>query len=308
MEPAESLGAEDYRKYLDPKMLARIAGLDLRARLIVEGMISGMHRSPFRGFSVEFAEHRQYTPGDDLKHLDWKVYARSDKLYVKQYEEETNLICQLVVDASESMTYRSDPAGLSKYEYATVLAAVLAYIALHQQDAVGLTTFHESLASFLRPSNNPGHWKLIVHELEQAPGPRKTSIRDVLDDLAERLHRRTLVILVSDLFDDPGEIIQGLRKLSFRKHDVILLHVMDHEELTFGFRGSVLFEGMERRGRLFTDAARLRERYLDEVSEFLGQLRRACRSLQVDYDLFDTSRPADVSLSTLLASRNARLK
>lgn len=308
MESPVGLGTEDVRRYLEPRTLARLAGLDLRARAIVEGLISGMHRSPFRGFSVEFAEHRQYTRSDDLKYLDWKVFARSDKLYVKQYEEETNLICQLVVDASESMSYRSDDAGLSKYEYGTMLAAVLAYMALRQQDAVGLVKFHEGIARMLRPSNNPAQWKTLVHELEEPLGPKKTSVRDVLDDLAERFPLRSLVVVISDLFDDPAGIIHGLRKLCFRKHEIIVMHVMDHEELNFGFRGSVLFEGLEERGKLFSDAGRLREKYLAELHDFLEEIRRACRTLQIDYALFDTSAPIDVAISTLLATRSARIK
>lgn len=304
----EAPAAEDYAKYLDPRTLAKIAGLDLRARLVVEGYVSGMHRSPYHGFSVEFAEHRQYAPGDDVKHLDWKVYGRTDKLYVKQYQEETNLTCMLAVDGSESMRFNSDPAALSKHEYATATAAAIAYLALHQRDAVGLATFDQTISRFLRPSNNPAHWKTLIHEMEQNLGPKKTSLRFVLSDLAERLPRRALVVIVSDLFDHPSRIIQGLRKLRYKKHEVILLQIMDPAELYFGLRGPVLFQGLEQAGRLFTDAGGLRRRYLEEVERFLSTLRRSCRNLRIDYSVFDTSKPLDASLTTFLVNRNARVK
>ena len=299
---------EGYAKYLDPRMLAKIAGLSLRARLVVEGYVSGMHRSPYHGFSVEFAEHRHYAPGDDVKHMDWKVYGRTDKLYVKQYEEETNLTCMLVVDCSESMGYKSDPAGLSKHEYGATAAAAIAYLALHQQDAVGLATFDDSISRFMRPSNNPAHWKTLIHEMEQNLGPRKTSLRSVLSDLAERVQRRTLIVLVSDLFDNPTRIVQGLRKLRYRKHEVIILQIMDPQELEFSFRGPVLFEGLEQAGRLFTDAGGLRGRYQEEVDKFLATVRRACRNMRIDYSVFDTSKSLDASLTTFLVNRSAHLK
>ena len=300
--------AEDYAKYLDPRTLAKIAGLDLRARLVVEGYVSGMHRSPYHGFSVEFAEHRQYAPGDDVKHMDWKVYGRTDKLYVKQYEEETNLTCMLVVDCSESMGFGSDPAGLSKHEYATATAAAIGYLALHQQDAVGLATFDEGISRFLRPSNNPAHWKMLIHEMEQNLGPKKTSLRLVLSDLAERVPRRALMVIISDMFDQPSQVIQGLRKLRYKKHEVILLQIMDPLELDFDLRGPVLFRGLEQSGRLFTDAGGLRRRYREEVERFLSTLRRSCRNMRIDYSVFDTSKPLDASLTTFLVNRSAHLK
>ena len=300
--------SEGYARYLDPRMLAKIAGLDLRARLVVEGYVTGMHRSPYHGFSVEFAEHRQYAPGDDVKHMDWKVYGRTDKLYVKQYEEETNLTCMLVVDCSESMGYKSDPEGLSKHEYGATAAAAIAYLALHQQDAVGLATFDEGISRFMRPSNNPAHWKTLIHEMERNLGPKKTSMRSVLTDLAERVQRRTLIVVISDLFDNPTRLIQGLRKLRYRKHEVIILQIMDPQELEFTFRGPVLFEGLEQTGRLFTDAGGLRERYREEVDKFLATVRRACRNLRIDYSVFDTSKSLDASLTTFLVNRSAHLK
>ena len=299
---------DDYAKYLDPKVLARIAALDLRARLVVEGYVSGMHRSPYRGYSVEFAEHRQYSQGDDLKHLDWKVFARTDKFYVKQYEEETNLNCLLVLDRSESMAFRSDPTGLTKHEYAVAVAASLAYLALQQQDSVGLALFDEDVGRLLSPSNNPSFWKTLVHEMEGSIGPKKTSVRAVLDDLAERFPRRSLVVLVSDLFDDPHEVLRGLKHLRYRKHDVIVFNVLDDAELTFPYARATLFDGLEGYGELLADPRALRRRYLEEVHRFTDTLRRGCRDLRIDYEILNTARPLDVALSAYLATRNARIK
>ncbi len=298
----------DYAKYLDPKVLAKIAGLDLRARLVVQGYVSGLHRSPYRGYSVEFAEHREYSQGDDLKHLDWKVFGRTNKYYVKQYEEETNLNCVLLLDGSESMAYRSDPAGLTKLEYATAVGASLAYLALRQQDSVGLAAFDETITRFVRPSNHPGHWKTLVREMEAAVGPRKTSLRPVMDDLADRLRRRALIIILSDLFDDPDEIVRGLKHLRYRRHEVILFHVMDHAEWVFPFRSSTLFEGMEATGELLVEPRALRRRYLDEVQRFTERLKGRCREMRMDYEVVDTADPLDAVLTSYLATRNATLR
>ena len=295
----------DYGKYLDPKVLAEIAGLDLRARLVVEGYVSGMHRSPYRGYSVEFAEHREYTQGDDLKHLDWKVFGRTNKYYVKQYEEETNLNCLMLLDCSESMAYRSDPKGLSKLEYATAIAASLTYLALQQQDSVGLAAFDEQITRFVRPSNNPGHWKTLIQEMEAAAGKRKTDLGTVMNDLAERLPRRMLIVVLSDLFDNLNRIVRGLKHLRYRRHEVIVFHVMDHAELEFPFGSATLFEGLERTGRLLAEPKALRQRYLKEVQEFTSALRARCRDLRTDYEVVDTARPLNAVLTSYLATRNA---
>ncbi|MBN1345529.1 MAG: DUF58 domain-containing protein [Phycisphaerae bacterium] len=295
----------DYAKYLDPRVLAKIAALDLRARLVVQGYVSGRHRSPYRGFSVEFAEHREYSQGDDLKHLDWKVFGRTDKYYIKQYEEETNLNCVMLLDCSESMAYRSDDAGMTKHEYATAIAASLAYLALQQQDSVGLAAFDRQITRFLHPSNNPGHWKTLIHEMQAAVGPGKTGLRSVMDDLAERLPRRTLVVVLSDLFDDPDEIVRGLKHLRYRRHEVIVFQIMDHAELEFPFRAATLFEGLEGTGELMVEPRALRKRYLDELRRFTDTLRAQCRNMHMDYEVVDTSHPLDDVLTTYLATRNA---
>lgn len=298
----------DYRKYLDPKVLAKISGLELRARLIVEGFFSGIHHSPQRGLSVEFADHRAYTQGDDLRHIDWKVYGKTDKYFVKEYEQETNLNLMLVVDCSESMSYASSEEGMTKHEYATALAAAVAYLTLQQQDSVGLTLFDEHVTHFMRPSNNAHQWKTLVHELAGKTGPAKTSISRVLTELAERLNHRLLIILISDLFDAPDSILKGLKHLRYRRHEVIVWNVWDSAELNLPFSGPTMFDGLESTGRLLTDPRSLRARYVDEVERFQSQLRTGCGSMLIDYTMFSTAMTLDAALSGYLATRAARLR
>src|SRR5215475_7334612 len=207
---------EDTQQYLDPVALAKVRSLELQARLIVEGYLSGMHKSPYHGFSVEFSQHREYVPGDDLRHLDWKVYGRTGRYYLKQYEEETNLVCWLLLDISESMQYRSGP--VSKYDYACMLAAALAYLILHQQDSVGLVTFDDQVRKFLRPSSQPSHLKDMVQIMNQGPAREKTRLAPLFHDLAERIARRALVVILSDLFDDVAELLAGLQHLRYKRH------------------------------------------------------------------------------------------
>ena len=229
----------DYRKYLDPRTLARISSLDLRARLIVEGLQTGMHRSPYQGISVEFAQHRQYVPGDDIRHVDWKVFGRSDKIYLKQYLEETNLHLILIVDASESMGFGSVSNGSdhwTKYDHATAIAASLAYMAIQQQDSVGLAIFDQQLSRYFKPSNHPGQWKMVVQELQQVPRWNKTNTGRILDQIAEKLNHRSLIVMLSDFFDDVESIKKGLRHLRYKKHEIMMFQILDPQE----FRRHVL--------------------------------------------------------------------
>src|SRR3954463_16235674 len=229
----------DYRRYLEPRTLARISGLDLRARLIVEGLMTGMHRSPYQGISVEFAQHRPYVQGDDIRFVDWKVLARSDKIYLKQYQEETNLHLICVVDASESMGYGTvkgdDNATWTKYDHATAIAASLSYMAIQQQDSVGLAIFDQTLSRYFKPSNSPGQWKVVVNELQQVPRWNKTNTGKILDQIAEKLNHRSVIVLLSDFFDDLDSIRSGLRHLRYKKHEIMVMQVMDPAELEFPF-------------------------------------------------------------------------
>ena len=303
--------ATDYRRYLDPRTLARIASLDLRARLIVEGLMAGMHRSPYQGISVEFAQHRQYVPGDDIRHVDWKVFAKTDKVYLKQYLEETNLHLICVVDASESMGYSSiggGEAAWSKYDHATAIAAALSYLAIQQQDSVGLAIFDNELRRYFKPSNSPAQWKTITHELLMVPRLKKTGTGKVLDQLAEKLTHRSLVVLLSDFFDDIDSIQQGLRHLRYRKHEVIAFQVLDPMEVDFPFEDVTLFKGLEEMGELLTEPQSLRKGYLAELSEFTNQLKRICRGMHIDFTRISSGQALDSALSSFLAVRGASIR
>ncbi len=289
--------------YLDPQALARLKGLRLRARRIVEGYVSGMHRSPFHGFSVEFAEHREYVPGDDLRYLDWKVLGRTDKYYLKQYEEETNLVCRLVLDVSESMRYQSEAAPLSKLEYAQRAAAALAYLVLHQQDRVGLVTFDDEVRSLVRPNGHPSHLKDLLQAMEEVLPRRKTSLGPVFHHLAERFQKRGIVVVLSDLFDDVAAIVAGLKHLRLRRHEVVAMHVLDPAEIEFPFRQSTLFRGLEQGPKVLTEPAALRKAYLAEFDRYLRRLKAGCRRQGIDYVLLRTDRPVEMVLSSYLASR-----
>jgi uncharacterized protein (DUF58 family) len=294
---------ESFQNYLDPQTLSRLEGLPLRARRIVEGYISGVHRSPYHGFSIEFAEHREYAPGDDLRYLDWKVFGRTDKFYLKQFEEETNLVCSILLDTSESMCYRSDSAPMSKLDYARCAAAALGYLVLKQQDSVGLVTFDEQVRASLRPSGNPSHWEQLIRVMEDSVPARKTSVGPIFHDLAERFRRRGIVIILSDLFDDVDAAVAGLKHFRHRRHEVILLHVLDPAEMDFPFEDSTRFRGLEAWPDVIAEPKALRRAYLDEFQRYLRRLQQGCRLAQVDYVPMRTDRSLEVALSSYLSSR-----
>jgi uncharacterized protein (DUF58 family) len=298
---------EKLQKYLDPAVLSQIRGLDLRTRLVVEGFITGLHRSPFLGLSVEFAQHREYAPGDDIKHIDWKVYSRSDRYFIKQYEEETNLCATFVVDVSESMKYAGRAAkGLTKFHYACCLAASLAHLLQRQQDAVGLATFDEDVRDVLPPSGHPQQLKTIVHTLEEASRSlkAKTSLEPVCQKVAHKLTNRGLVCLLSDLFVEEDGLMRGLRLLTHRGHDVMVLHVLDQDELTFPFDGNILFRGMEAMGEALAQPRALREGYLEAINRFNADVQRRCVSNRIQYKLVNTGQNLGVALSEFLAARH----
>jgi uncharacterized protein (DUF58 family) len=304
---------DDPQKYLDPLALAKVRGLELQARLIVEGYLSGMHKSPYHGFSVEFAQHREYVPGDDIKHIDWKVYGRTGRFYLKQYEEETNLILWVLVDISESMNYSSGPFGddgkpiVRKYDYASMSACALAYLTLLQQDSAGLVTFDNQLRDFLRPSSQPAHLKQMVQILNRSAGGReKTRLGPIFHDLAERLTRRSIIVILSDLFEEPDDILAGLKHLRHKKHEVVVLQVLDRAELDFPFREATLFRGLEQWPELLTDPRSLRDAYLAEMNTFLHQMQSECRNMNIDYLRLTTDQSLGVALSSYLAHRLSR--
>lgn len=297
---------DEYQKYLDPRMLSRLQGLELRARSIVEGYVAGMHRSPYHGFSVEFAEHREYVPGDDLRYVDWKVFAKTDKVYLKQFEEETNLVCYLLLDTSESMRYKSDSAALSKLEYAQCIAASLAYITLHQQDSVGLVTFDQEIRTLLRPSSNPSHLKQMLRVMDESRPERKTATGPIFHDLAERLKKRGVVVILSDLFDDVPQMLAGLKHFRHRRHEVVVFHVLDPAEVDFPFQQATLFKGLEQLPDVLSEPRALRKAYLAEFAAFQRQVQQGCRAQRADYVPMRTDQTMDVALSAYLASRLMR--
>lgn len=297
---------EDSRKYLNPQTLAKLKGLELKARLIVEGFVSGMHKSPYQGFSVEFAEHREYAPGDDLRYVDWKLYGKSDRYYLKQYEEETNFACYLVLDCSESMQYRSEAAAVSKLEYAQYIAAALAYLVIRQRDAVGLVTFDSSISHLIRSSSQASHLKQLFGVMEQTPASGETALGPILNQLAERIGKRSLVILLSDLFDETESIVRGLKHLRHRRHDVSVMQIIDPAEQDFPFEDPTLFKGLEELSEQMIEPRSLRSAYRREFEEFLLEMRRACRDLKMDHHAIRTDGPLDVALSAFLSPRMHR--
>jgi len=294
--------AHEAAKYLDPKTLNKIGSLDLKARLIVEGFISGQHRSPYHGFSVEFAEHREYTLGDDLKHLDWKVLGKTDRLYIKQYEEETNLRSFFLIDGSESMKYAS-PGNISKLEYAKYIVASLAHMLIRQQDSVGVVVFDNKIRKFIPASASPAHQRLLLHELNQITPEERTDTGSIFHDLAERIRRKGLVVILSDLFDDPEKLIHGLQHFRHRRHEVIVFHLLDDFEINFPFNDLTLFEGYEGWKPLNCDPRALKKGYLDEYNNFTEKMKRGCRNNKIDFQQVNTKNPLDAVLSTYLATR-----
>jgi uncharacterized protein (DUF58 family) len=317
-ESAAVSGARGRTVALDPKVAERLKHLTLSAAQAVEGFLAGRHKSPHRGVSVEFVERRQYVPGDDLRHLDWKSYARNDRLAIKRYEEETNLECTLVVDASASMAYPPDGQGAaqgtagrdggpSKYDYACQVAAAIAHLVLRVRDGASLALFDQQLDRVLAASTSPAHLEPILLALAERQPQGVTDLGAVLKRLNERVARPGLVVLVSDLFGDVENLSAGLGALRARNHDMIVLHVMHGDELRFPFERLTRFEGMEDSSRLLVDAPSVRESYLAVLERWRADVRRACSARGVDYHLLDTATGLDVSLSAYLGARMARL-
>jgi uncharacterized protein (DUF58 family) len=308
-------GQPEYMKLLDPAALAKIHRLELIARGVVEGFVSGRHRSPYKGFSVEFAEHRQYVPGDDIGDLDWRVFGKSDRYYIKQYIEETNLRGTILVDASGSMHYsgtrsaRYDGEFLSKFQYAQFLAASLAHLMIHQQDAVGLVTFDTKIRRYIPARSRVTHLRAILQELDRTQPGEETALAPIFHDIAERVHRRGLVVVISDLFDDPDELLNALHHFRYRRHEVMVLHVMAEEELTFPFDQVHVFKDLELDSRrVQLDPRAIRAEYLDRVQKHIRRVEIGCGQMNVDYVPLSTKRSFDVALAHYLAGRKQRAK
>jgi len=290
-------------RYLDPDTLEAIKRLGVRARMVVEGFLAGLHESPYHGYAVEFASHREYAPGDELKHIDWKVWSKTDRLFIKQYEEETNLHCTLVLDASRSMHYGGGRPGLDKFTYAATAAAALAYLLLRQQDSVGLVTFHHAVRSVLPASSRPGQAETLIQQLEDLTPDSTTDVGGVFAEIAPQIRRRGMVVLISDLFVDRDSLAAALGRLRAEGRDVIVLHVMHRDELEFPFQRNTLFRGLEIERRLHTDPRSLRRSYLAAVERFTTRVREICHGAGADYELMSTAEPLSATLARVLAFR-----
>lgn len=294
-------------KYFDPETLSRIRPLGIRARTLVEGLVAGLHRSPLRGQSLEFSQHREYVPGDDLRQVDWKVFARSDKYYVRQYEDETNLTAMILLDQSQSMDYQSNPAGLSKLEYAQLIACSLAYLITAQQDSVGLATFTNQLHDWLRPSGSPAQLNNLIQLLEQPRlAAQKSDIVAVLSETVGRLAKPNLIILLSDLLDDQSGVMRGLKVLHHAGHDLLVLHVLDRYEVSFPFDSACEFEGLEQMGSIAADPLMIAGAYRKAVAQMCQQLEFGCQQIRSDYFRVLTDETLSVSLPNLLSQRAMR--
>jgi uncharacterized protein (DUF58 family) len=289
-------------KYLQPAVVAQLAHMELRARLVVEGFITGLHKSPYHGFSVEFTEHRQYMPGDEIKHIDWKAYGKTDRFYIKQFEEETNLKSYIIVDASRSMDYASK-GNLKKFEYASYVAAALSFMMIEQRDAVGLTLFDEGIRVSLPPRATRSYLKEILKELESAQPAKKTGTSASLNLIAEQIKRRGLVIVLSDLFDKPESVMTALKHFRHKGHEVVVMQVLDPLERSFAFDSDAIFKDLETQEELMTQPWHIQNAYQQSMQEFLDFYKRQCRDNNIDYVLLDTSTPFDKALFQYLNKR-----
>jgi len=290
------------KSYFDPQVLASISNLYLRARWVVEGIMSGVHRSRAKGFSVEFEEHREYSPGDEIRRIDWKALGKFDRYFIKEYEDETNLRAYLLLDTSGSMDYASN--GVTKFDYGCTLAASLAYLILKQQDAAGLVTFSNRIESFIPPKAKRDYLTQILHALENRGPGGETNVSRILEEITGQIKRRGLVHLVSDLLDDPEPILKGLRLFRFKGNDVIVFHLLDQAELDLPFDGNILFEDLEQANlKVVADPRAIRKTYQEVVREFVSEMRKQCRDNAIDYQLISTSTPLDQALASYLSWR-----
>jgi uncharacterized protein (DUF58 family) len=290
------------QSYFDPLVLAKIATMTLRARHVVEGLLSGLHQSPYRGYSVEFAEHREYAPGDEIRRIDWKAFGKFDRYFVKEYEEETNLRAYLLLDASASMDYGSD--GVRKFDYGCYLAVSLAYLMLRQGDDVGLITFGAQVQRYIPPRAGLKHMHALTSLLEATQPQGETRLDQVLREIAGKIKKRGMIILMSDLFDAPEMVLRTLKYFRHRRNEVMVFHLLDKNELEFPFERLTMFEDIEdATSRMLADPRTIREAYLQQLQTFLDDYRQACRRERIDYNLFPTTTPLDIALTRYLARR-----
>ena len=293
---------QDYKKFLDPAVISKLKTLELKARMVVEGFKVGLHRSPYHGFSVEFSEHRPYMQGDALKNVDWKVYAKSEKYYIKQFEEETNLISHIFVDASKSMQYKHS-GRVSKIDYAAILAAALAYVMIDQQDSVGLAIYSDKIHTYLPPKSNRVYLKTLLSALNQIQPGGTTTTSKCLDSVAEKIKKRGLTIIISDFFDDMNSILTALKHLHYKKNEVIVFQILDPIEKSFGFDRDSIFVDLESGEQITTQPHQIQKAYQEAMNEYLNKLKNECLNFGIEYNLIDTSQPFDKALMSYFAKR-----
>ncbi len=292
----------DYKKFLDPVVISKLKTLELKARMVVEGFKVGLHRSPYHGFSVEFSEHRPYMQGDALKNVDWKVFAKSEKYYIKQFEEETNLLSHIFVDASKSMQFKHS-GKVSKIDYATILAAALAYVMIDQQDSVGLAIYSDKIHTYLPPKSNRIYLKTLLSALNQIQPGGTTTTSKCLDSVAEKIKKRGLTIIISDFFDDMNSILTALKHIHYKKNEVIVFQILDPIEKSFGFDRDSVFVDLESGEQITTQPHQIQRAYQEAMNEYLNKLKTECLNFGIEYNLIDTSQPFDKALMSYFAKR-----
>jgi uncharacterized protein (DUF58 family) len=302
---------KDTASYFRPEVLNRISRLELRARHVVEGFLGGRHKSPYKGFSIEFADRREYVPGDDMRHIDWRLYAKADRFFIKEYEVETNLRAQILLDASGSMGYPEDARGdrMNKWTYAATLAASLAYLMIQQQDGAGLLLFDDAVREQVPISTSRAQLARITRLIEKTAPDARTETKALFRDLAEQLPARSMVVIISDLLTDENDLIDGLQRFRYRQHDLLVLHLLDQDEIEFPFTDRTLFEGIEDVDiELLTDPQSLRSAYLERLNAFISRVRSACLNNGIDYALISTADPLHVAMTRFLADRMHRTR
>jgi uncharacterized protein (DUF58 family) len=298
-----SLTTQEYKKFLDPSIISKLNSLELRARLVVEGFMVGLHKSPYHGFSVEFTQHRPYIQGDGLKDIDWKIYGKTEKFFIKQYEEETNLKSYILLDTSNSMNFSSGN-NFKKLEYASTLVAALTYLMIKQQDAVGLALYAESIIKYLPPKMSKAYMHEILKSLAIIEPSEKTRTAECLSLIAEKIKRRGLVIIVSDFFDDVNSILKALKHFRYQKHEVIVLQVLDPVERSFSFGKDAVFKDLETSEEMTTQPYQIQKSYRDAMNEFTGKIKAECLNANIEYNLLETSTPFDKALFSYIQKRS----
>jgi len=297
-----SVKASDYKKFLDPAVISKLRTLELKARMIVEGFMVGLHRSPYHGFSVEFSEHRPYMQGDPIKNIDWKVYAKREKYFIKQYEEETNLICNIFLDISKSMQFKNKSA-LTKLEYGITLTAALSYLMINQQDAVGLTLYSDKIHNYLPPKSNRVYLKTLLTSLNQVKPSGATTTAKCLDSVAEKIKKRGLTIIISDFFDDLNSIMTALKHIHYKKNEVIIFQLLDPIEKSFGFDRDSIFVDLETEEQMTTQPHQIKRAYQEAMNDYLNKLKSECLNYGIEYNLIETNQPFESALLSYFAKK-----